>query len=42
MLGKRNGGAGRPMWWGRLVAALQPDETVIGGGNVIKLDPLPP
>jgi polyphosphate glucokinase len=26
----------------RLVAALQPDETVIGGGNVRKLDPLPP
>jgi polyphosphate glucokinase len=26
----------------RLAAALQPDETVIGGGNVRKLDPLPP
>ena len=26
----------------RLTAALQPDETVIGGGNVRKLDPLPP
>src|SRR6516165_2368063 len=26
----------------RLVAALQPDETVIGGGNVRKLDRLPP
>jgi polyphosphate glucokinase len=26
----------------RLVAALQPDETVIGGGNVKKLDVLPP
>jgi polyphosphate glucokinase len=26
----------------RLVAALQPDETVIGGGNVRKLAPLPP
>jgi polyphosphate glucokinase len=27
---------------GRLVAALQPDDTVIGGGNVTKLEPLPP
>ena len=26
----------------RLIAALQPDDTVIGGGNVRKLDPLPP
>jgi polyphosphate glucokinase len=26
----------------RLTAALQPDETVIGGGNVRNLDPLPP
>jgi polyphosphate glucokinase len=26
----------------RLTAALQPDETVIGGGNVKKLDALPP
>jgi polyphosphate glucokinase len=26
----------------RLIAALQPDETVIGGGNVAKLDVLPP
>jgi polyphosphate glucokinase len=26
----------------RLTAALQPDETVIGGGNVKKLNPLPP
>ena len=26
----------------RLIAALQPDETVIGGGNVKKLDALPP
>jgi len=26
----------------RLTAALQPDETVIGGGNVKKLDTLPP
>jgi polyphosphate glucokinase len=26
----------------RLVAALQPDDTVIGGGNVVKLDALPP
>ena len=26
----------------RLVAALEPDETVIGGGNVKKLDGLPP
>jgi polyphosphate glucokinase len=25
----------------RLIAALEPDETVIGGGNVKKLDPLP-
>jgi polyphosphate glucokinase len=25
----------------RLIAALQPDETVIGGGNVRKIDPLP-
>jgi polyphosphate glucokinase len=25
----------------RLIAALQPDDTVIGGGNVKKLDPLP-
>ena len=25
----------------RLVAALRPDETVIGGGNVNKIDPLP-
>jgi polyphosphate glucokinase len=27
---------------GRLIAALEPDETVIGGGNVKKLDALPP
>ena len=27
---------------GRLIAALQPDDTVIGGGNVSKLEPLPP
>jgi polyphosphate glucokinase len=26
----------------RLIAALQPDETVIGGGNVTKLEMLPP
>jgi polyphosphate glucokinase len=26
----------------RLIAALQPDDTVIGGGNVAKLDVLPP
>ena len=26
----------------RLIAALQPDDTVIGGGNVIKLNELPP
>jgi len=26
----------------RLIAALEPDDTVIGGGNVKKLDPLPP
>ena len=26
----------------RLIAALQPDDTVIGGGNVAKLDALPP
>jgi polyphosphate glucokinase len=26
----------------RLIAALEPDETVIGGGNVKKLDALPP
>jgi polyphosphate glucokinase len=26
----------------RLIAALAPDDTVIGGGNVIKLDALPP
>jgi polyphosphate glucokinase len=26
----------------RLIAALQPDDTVIGGGNVAKLDTLPP
>lgn len=26
----------------RLIAALEPDETVIGGGNVAKLDALPP
>jgi polyphosphate glucokinase len=26
----------------RLIAALQPDETVIGGGNVTKLEALPP
>jgi len=26
----------------RLTAALQPDETVIGGGNVNRLDALPP
>jgi polyphosphate glucokinase len=26
----------------RLIAALQPDDTVIGGGNVTKLDVLPP
>ena len=26
----------------RLLAALQPDDTVIGGGNVKKLDALPP
>lgn len=27
---------------GRLIAALQPDDTVLGGGNVKKLDALPP
>jgi polyphosphate glucokinase len=27
---------------GRLIAALEPDETVIGGGNVKKLATLPP
>ena len=27
---------------GRLIAALQPDDTVIGGGNVTKLEVLPP
>jgi polyphosphate glucokinase len=27
---------------GRLIAALQPDDTVIGGGNVVKLEVLPP
>jgi polyphosphate glucokinase len=27
---------------GRLISALQPDDTVIGGGNVTKLEPLPP
>jgi polyphosphate glucokinase len=27
---------------GRLIAALQPDDTVIGGGNVAKLEVLPP
>ena len=26
----------------RFIAALEPDETVIGGGNVTKLDKLPP
>ena len=26
----------------RLIAALQPDDTVIGGGNVTKLEALPP
>jgi polyphosphate glucokinase len=26
----------------RLIAALEPDDTVIGGGNVKKLDKLPP
>ena len=26
----------------RFIAALEPDETVIGGGNVRKLDALPP
>ena len=26
----------------RLIAALEPDDTVIGGGNVAKLDVLPP
>ncbi|WP_346659785.1 hypothetical protein [Bradyrhizobium sp. 200] len=26
----------------RLIAALQPDDTVIGGGNVAKLEALPP
>jgi polyphosphate glucokinase len=26
----------------RFIAALEPDETVIGGGNVRKLDTLPP
>src|SRR5262245_41029868 len=27
---------------GRLIAALQPEEVVLGGGNVHRLDPLPP
>jgi polyphosphate glucokinase len=26
----------------RLIAALEPDDTVIGGGNVSKLEALPP
>jgi polyphosphate glucokinase len=26
----------------RLIAALEPDDTVLGGGNVKKLDELPP
>jgi polyphosphate glucokinase len=25
-----------------LIAALEPDDTVIGGGNVVKLEALPP
>jgi hypothetical protein len=28
--------------WSRIVAALEPDDVVLGGGNVRRLDVLPP
>ena len=38
---RRNGGVSCDVA-ARLIAALEPDDTVLGGGNVKKLDELPP
>jgi hypothetical protein len=39
---RRNGAVTLPMWWRASSPRSSPDETVIGGGNVKKLNALPP
>ena len=39
---RRNGGSMSRTWSTRLIAALEPDDVVLGGGNVKKLKELPP